>query len=151
MLSFQLPPANLPATCTVVFQLIASYAVDFPLPVLKVQEFRMLNFFLKIAFQNKQKFMIIYTNIWIFLISFIYFESKNENACVHKWGKGRERERIPRERICTDRAEPDTGLDLTNREIMTWAEIKSQVLNQLSHSGAPQICEFLFYLFHIYD
>ena len=30
-----------------------------------------------------------------------------------------ERERIPRERICTDRVEPDTGLDLTNREIMT--------------------------------
>ena len=29
------------------------------------------------------------------------------------------------------------GLGLINREIMTWAEIKSQMLNQLSHPGAP--------------
>ena len=31
--------------------------------------------------------------------------------------------------------EPDTGLELTNREIMTRAEIKSQSPNRLSHSG----------------
>ena len=35
------------------------------------------------------------------------------------------------------RAEPDAGLDLMNYEIMTWAEIKSWTLNQLSHPGAP--------------
>ena len=35
-------------------------------------------------------------------------------------------------------AEPDAGLELTNREIMTRAEIKSQTLNQLSHPGAPK-------------
>ena len=29
------------------------------------------------------------------------------------------------------------GLKLTNHEIMTWAEIKSQTLNQLSHPGIP--------------
>ena len=30
------------------------------------------------------------------------------------------------------------GLDLTNYEIMTWADIKSQMLNQLSHPGTPE-------------
>ena len=37
--------------------------------------------------------------------------------------------------------EPDAGLHLTswdhNSEIVTWAEIKSQILNWLSHPGAP--------------
>ena len=42
-----------------------------------------------------------------------------------------ERERIP-SRLCTD-----MGLDLTNLEIMTWAEIKSWMLNWLNHPGAP--------------
>ena len=33
--------------------------------------------------------------------------------------------------------EPDVGLELTNREIMTPAEIKRQTLNRLHHPGAP--------------
>ena len=33
--------------------------------------------------------------------------------------------------------EHDVGLKLTNSEIVTWAEIKSQTLNQLSFPGAP--------------
>ena len=33
--------------------------------------------------------------------------------------------------------EPDSGLDLTNHEIMTWVKIKSWMLNQLSHPRAP--------------
>ena len=37
-------------------------------------------------------------------------------------------------------AEPDMALDLMNGEIMTWGEIKSRMLNQLSHPGS------LFYL-----
>ena len=32
--------------------------------------------------------------------------------------------------------EPDAGLKLTDREIMTWAEVGP--LNQLSHPGAPE-------------
>ena len=55
-----------------------------------------------------------------------------------EWERGskRGRERTP-SRLCTDSTEPDAGLDLRNLEIMTWAEIKSQMLNQLSHPGAP--------------
>ena len=33
-------------------------------------------------------------------------------------------------------------LDLTNHEIMTWAQIKSQTLNWLSHPGAPPCAHF---------
>ena len=39
-------------------------------------------------------------------------------------------------------AEPDVGLELTNHEIMTWAETKSQMLNGRSHPGAPRQRDF---------
>ena len=60
----------------------------------------------------------------------VYFERERERACMHthththththEVGRGREREeeRIA-SRLCTDSAELDSGLDLTNREIMT--------------------------------
>ena len=57
-------------------------------------------------------------------------------------GSGRGRERIPG-RLSTVSMELDVGLELTNHEIMTWAEIKSWMLNQLSHPGAPHIWPFL--------
>ena len=66
---------------------------------------------------------------YFFLLMFILREHVSER------GKGRERrERIPRG-SCTQCTEPDTGLHLTNLEIMR-AEIKSQTLNRLSHAGA---------------
>ena len=48
----------------------------------------------------------------------------------------RERKRIS-SRPHAVSTEPNVGLDLMDREIMTWAEIKCQMLNQLSHPGAP--------------
>ena len=62
------------------------------------------------------------------------------SPCVHKQGRGRDRlrERIP-SRLCSVSTELDEGLDLTNCKLMTWAEIKSQSLNQLSHTGAPAL------------
>ena len=54
---------------------------------------------------------------------------------------GRGRERIP-SRLYTAITEPDKGLDLTNREIMTSAETKSQMLNRLSYPGAPDTQRF---------
>ena len=53
-------------------------------------------------------------------------------------GRKRDRDRIP-SRLCTVSTEPDVELELTNREIMTSAEIKSQMLNRLSHPGAPTL------------
>ena len=70
-----------------------------------------------------------------FLSLFIYFERDRERAS----GGGAEsrRERIP-SRLSLVRTKPDAGLKLMNQEIMTWAEIKSQTLSQLSHPGAPR-------------
>ena len=48
----------------------------------------------------------------------------------------RRRDGIPN-RLCTISTEPNMGLELTNSEIMTWAEIKSWMCNQLGHLGAP--------------
>ena len=47
-------------------------------------------------------------------------ESARESAHGYKWGRGRERGRvrIP-SRLCTTSTECDTGLELTNRKIMT--------------------------------
>ena len=66
---------------------------------------------------------------------YIYFEREREK---YEWGKGREkgRQRIP-SRLRAVSTEPNAGLNLMNREIMTWAEIKSQMPNWLSHQGAP--------------
>ena len=56
-----------------------------------------------------------------------------EHACTKRGGA--ERERIP-SRLSAVSAEPDTGLDPTNCEIMTLAKIKSWTLSWLSHPGA---------------
>ena len=57
-----------------------------------------------------------------FFLVFIYFE--RERMHVHEQGRDRERERerIP-SRLRAVSAEPDVGLELTNHEIMTLAEI----------------------------
>ena len=63
--------------------------------------------------------------------------------CKNKVRAEREREtqRIP-SRLCTVSAEPNVGLHLTNCEIMTGSEIKSQSFNRLSHPGAPVVAYF---------
>ena len=42
-------------------------------------------------------------------------------------------------------AGPDAGLELTDCEIVTWAEIKNQTLNQLCHPGTPRVFCFCFF------
>ena len=77
---------------------------------------------------------------WLALFYFLnvyLFQRQRERDW--KWaGEGlREREeRIP-SRLHAVSAEPDAGLSIMNRVIMTWAEIKSWPLNRLSHPGAP--------------
>ena len=52
------------------------------------------------------------------------------HASVHEQGRCRERwkERIPSSLLAVS-AEPNMGLELLNFKIMTWAEIKSWMLN----------------------
>ena len=63
----------------------------------------------------------------IFLSLFIYFERR---------GRERWRKRIS-SRLHTVSTEPDEGLDPMNHEIMTWAKIKSWMLNHLRYPGTP--------------
>ena len=66
-------------------------------------------------------------------------EGKGERDREHKQARNRGRgwgERI-RSRLHAASTEPDVGLELTNFEIVTRAEIKSPMLNQLSHPGPP--------------
>ena len=58
----------------------------------------------------------------------------------------REGKRIP-SRLCTVSPESNVGLNLTNHEIMTWAEIQSWTLNWPSHPGALGIYFKFMYLF----
>ena len=69
--------------------------------------------------------------ICLFMCLFTYFERKEQ----------REKERIP-DRLRTVSTEPDMGLELTSHEIMTWAKIKNQLLNWLSHPGALNLPPF---------
>ena len=46
--------------------------------------------------------------------------------------EGEQRERESPSSLHTIGTEPNVGLELKNREMMTWAEIKSQMLNRLS-------------------
>ena len=52
-------------------------------------------------------------------------------------------ERIP-DRLRAVSLEPDARLELTNREIMPRAEIKSQMLKRLSRPGPPTFSFFFF-------
>ena len=48
---------------------------------------------------------------------------ERERERQSEWGRGRERGRKRIRRLHTVSTEPDTGLELTNREIMTSAEV----------------------------
>ena len=78
---------------------------------------------------------MLYVYIYIFKHFVIVFLSLFwERVWV---GRGKEggKGRIPSS-LRTASAEPNVGLNLLNREIVTCAEIKSWTLNQLSHPGA---------------
>ena len=81
-------------------------------------------------------FYSCFYNLSSFLVGlFIHFERERESDSMSGEGKReRERERIP-STLHTVSTEPVVGLELMNPEIMTPAEIKSQMLKQLSQPG----------------
>ena len=58
--------------------------------------------------------------------------------CMNMSGGGAEREETILSRLHSVSTEPNVGFELTNRKIMTWAEIKSGTLNWLSLPGDPK-------------
>ena len=77
--------------------------------------------------------MIWWHYICGFFLVFIYLFLRGR---AKRGGTERERERRNPKKASAVSTEPDAGLDLTNCEIMTLVEIKSWMLNQLSHPGA---------------
>ena len=63
---------------------------------------------------------------------YLFWERESEQ------GRGRERKRDRESQAGSTAvsAEPDVGIELMNLEVMTSAETKSQMLNQLSHPDA---------------
>ena len=86
--------------------------------------------------QTHELWDILFIDLFTYLVIYWVRERERERERDHGGGEERGRDRTPR-RCLTVRAEPNAGLDLTNREIMTWAKIKSWTLNRLSHPGAP--------------
>ena len=68
---------------------------------------------------------------FIYLCIYLKFIWEGERMLVEE-----ERERI-RSQLRSVSVEPDVNLELTNHDIMTWPQIKSQMLNRLSHPDAP--------------
>ena len=63
---------------------------------------------------------------YLFFLSNLFILREKQS----KWGRGTERgrERNPN-RLRPISVEPSAGLELINHEVMTWAEIRSQMLN----------------------
>ena len=89
---------------------------------------------LNILQQEKENMLL-----FIFLKCILILREKERKQALwereRKRERGRERgrKRIP-SRLCAD----SIGRKLMNCEIIAWAKIKSWMLNQLSHSGAPR-------------
>ena len=88
---------------------------------------------------------------WVFKFLFIYFwerERERETARVGKVQRQGDTESEAGSRIWAISTEPDAGLKLTDRDIMTWAEVRH--LTDLA-TQAPLILNFLnFKRAHIY-
>ena len=82
-------------------------------------------------------------NFLLFKKSFIYLfwerkrEREREGERGRQHAQAGEGQRTP-SRLYAVSEEHGTVLNLRNCEIMTWVDIKSWMLNQLSHPGAPQ-------------
>ena len=80
-----------------------------------------------------------YLFIYLLIKSLFFFWGRET---VYEQGRRGQRER-ERERILSRPHAvglgPDMGLDPTNCETISWAEVKSLMLNQLRHPEAPKI------------
>ena len=67
---------------------------------------------------------------------------RERGQATSRAGAERRRDKIP-SKLYAISTELDAGLELMNYEIMTWAEIRSQMLNRLCHPGIPILVNFL--------
>ena len=76
--------------------------------------------------------------LYFYFFKLIYFEAWGSTR-MREWGgaEGDRKRKFPKW-VLHWLQSPMWGLELTNYEIMTWAEIKSWTLNQLSHPSTPR-------------
>ena len=79
--------------------------------------------------EREKEFFLL---LWLFFIYFLFFERARDRASRG----GAERGRIP-SRLWAVSTDSHVGLKLMNSETVTWANVKSQKLNRLSHPAAP--------------
>ena len=80
-----------------------------------------------------------------FLSLFIYFERDKDS--MSRGQAEREGDRESQAGTALSAQSPMWGSNPWNHEFMTWAETKSQTLNQLSHRGAPNLFFFLRFIY----
>ena len=87
-------------------------------------------FFLSVSSPFYHHYLLLVTTTTIIIVSIIiklidlFWERESKQERVHAGEEPCQRG-------------PNTGLELTNCEIMTWPKIKSQTRNQLSRPGIP--------------
>ena len=73
-------------------------------------------------------------HLYFYFFKLISLFWERERRREHQCGRGREKGRENSQQATRwHSTEPNTGLELMNCEIMTWAEIKIQTLNRMSH------------------
>ena len=104
---------------------------------------RLISFPIHFKVKNKLTLIFFFYKSQIYLFMYLIFLRERQRG--HERGRGRESERrgtIP-SRLHTVRAQSltDVGLELANHEILTWAGIRSRMLNRPSHPGAPPVTD----------
>ena len=90
--------------------------------------------------QEFRLYLFIYLFIYLLILRFLFvlFSFERERAWAGEGQREKGRERIL-SRLYTVSTEPCLGFKLMNHEIMTWAKVKSWMLNWLSHPGPPRL------------
>ena len=70
-----------------------------------------------------QKIQLLFLNVYLFERERERGRERERERQHARVGRGRERGQRILSELCADRSELDSGLELTNHEIMTWAEV----------------------------
>ena len=82
-------------------------------------------------------YYLVHTLFYLFFIFLsLFWERERESASQRR--AEIQGDRIP-SRFHAVNTEPEAGVKLTNREIMTWAKVKSAMLNLLIHPDTPSV------------
>ena len=80
---------------------------------------------------------------FIVFLSYLFWGRETERERTQRRGREGERERIPSRLYAVSTESVSIQPEPRNHEIMTWAKIKSQMPNRLSHPGTPDLNLFL--------